>query len=102
LKEQHGRDIILYGSNMLLTHLLAFDLVDEYRIWLHPVALGKGRSMFDGLRHSKALKLAGMQTFCSGVVLLSYQSIYVQSTHPGYGGRQETMLLMRKQDCGDP
>ena len=75
LKEQGSRDIILYGSCSLLSTLLPAGLIDEYRLWIHPVAIGKGAALFRSLGESRALRLTGMERFNSGVVLLTYQKM---------------------------
>ena len=40
LKQQPGRDIVMYGSAGLMAALMNHDLIDEYRIWVHPLVLG--------------------------------------------------------------
>src|SRR5438132_14110151 len=47
LKEQHGQDLVVYGSRDLMHSLLEHNLIDEYRLWVYPVVLGKGRSFFE-------------------------------------------------------
>ena len=74
LKQQPGKDILVYGSAKLVNTLLQHDLVDELRLMVHPVVLGSGRRLFDDHAEMlKLLKLAESKTFPSGIVLLSYQ-----------------------------
>jgi dihydrofolate reductase len=42
LKQQPGQDLIIYGCHDLMHILLEHDLIDEYRLWVYPVVLGKG------------------------------------------------------------
>jgi dihydrofolate reductase len=72
LKQQPGMDILLAGSGQLLRALLPHDLVDEYRIMLHPIILGSGKRLFaDGIS-TKALRLVDTKTTSTGVVILTY------------------------------
>jgi dihydrofolate reductase len=73
LKQQPGKDILVYGSAKLVNTLLQHDLVDELRLMVHPVVLGSGRRLFDDHAETlKILRLADSKTFPSGIVLLSY------------------------------
>lgn len=74
LKRQHGRDILTYGSISVVKRLAAVNLVDEYQLWVHPVILGTGKPLFNGLKNSMFLKLVSQKVFSSGVVLMVYQS----------------------------
>lgn len=73
LKRQPGKDIGLYGSNELCVSLMKEGLVDEFRIMVNPVALGKGKALFTGLDTPVSLKLVRSHDFTSGNVLLVYQ-----------------------------
>ncbi len=73
LKEQIGKDMIIFGSSDLATTLIPEGLIDEYRIMVNPIVLGKGKSLFKGLKDRLKLKLMKTQTFRSGNVLLYYQ-----------------------------
>ena len=73
LKEQPGKDILIYGSADLMHTLMEHDLIDEYRIWVHPVVLGSGKRLFKDESETKVLRLVDTTTFSSGVVILSYQ-----------------------------
>jgi dihydrofolate reductase len=73
LKRQPGKNIIVYGSGTLVDALARLDLVDEYRLWLHPVIIGLGRPLFSGL--SASLQFMARQVFDTGVVLLCYRPV---------------------------
>jgi len=65
-KKQSGKALIAYGGASFARELIKFDLVDEYRLVVHPVALGKGLSIFDGLEKPRPLKLVSSSAFPSG------------------------------------
>jgi dihydrofolate reductase len=73
LKQEDGRAITLNGSAALLRSLLRAGLVDELRLWLHPVVLGAGDRLFDNSVDHVALELAGCRSYGNGVVSLTYQ-----------------------------
>ena len=72
LKAQEGGDLVLGGAQLAASFRRLW-LIDEYRIYVHPVLLGRGRRLFDGEHDPVALSLAETATFGSGVVLLRYQ-----------------------------
>lgn len=71
LKQQDGGNILVYGSGVLVDSLMAAGLVDEYRLLIYPVVVGSGKRLFKDNRTAK-LKLAGSQTFATGVMALIY------------------------------
>jgi dihydrofolate reductase len=73
LKQQPGQDILIYGGGELVHTLMQHDLIDEYRIWVHPVVLGSGKRLFRDGSDTKVLRLVETKTFSSGVVVLAYQ-----------------------------
>lgn len=74
LKEPPGKDLIMYGGHDLMHSLLEHDLVDEFRILVQPVLLGKGRSFLrDGMERID-LDLVDATVIPSGVAVLRYQS----------------------------
>ncbi len=73
LKQQPGRDLIVFGSGELVSALTNHGLVDEYRLMIAPVILGKGRSQFEGVTHNIKLKALTSRPFASGALLLTFQ-----------------------------
>jgi dihydrofolate reductase len=73
LKQQPGQDILVAGSRALVHTLMQHDLIDEFRLLVHPVVLGGGKRLFGDGSGAKVLKLVDSKTFSSGVVALSYQ-----------------------------
>jgi dihydrofolate reductase len=74
LKQQDGRDIVLYGHGPVGQALLDADLLDELNLWVHPVFVGKGARLFrEGARTE--LKLTATRTTQTGVVILTYEPI---------------------------
>ena len=74
LKQKEGKDIIIYGSGKIVNCLAKSRLIDEYRLWVHPVFLGKGNLLFKDLEKEYRMKLFKTKTFSSGVVVLYYKS----------------------------
>jgi dihydrofolate reductase len=72
LKKEPGGDMVIFGSGRLVAALTPAGLIDEYRIFVCPLILGSGRSMFDGVTELTHLELLKARTFDSGNVLLYY------------------------------
>jgi len=71
LKAQPGGDMVIGGANLAAT-FMRHDLIDEYRIYVHPVVIGQGRTLFAPSSTRINLRLAETRTFGNGVVLLRY------------------------------
>jgi dihydrofolate reductase len=72
LKQKPGKDIVVTGSITLVHELIPSGLIDEYRLFVFPVVLGRGRRLFEGATGLPRLRLLETQPFRSGVVLLRY------------------------------
>jgi dihydrofolate reductase len=72
LKQQPGQDILVAGSGELVHTLMQHDLIDEYRLMLHPIVLGSGKRLFREGSDTKTLRLVETKPFSSGVVILTY------------------------------
>ncbi|MGB8216690.1 MAG: dihydrofolate reductase family protein [Candidatus Methanoperedens sp.] len=73
MKKQSGKDMVIYGSGSIVSTFMQLGLVDEYRIIVNPVVLGKGKPLFKGIMGKINLKLLKTKIFSSGNILLVYQ-----------------------------
>jgi dihydrofolate reductase len=72
LKNEPGPGMCILGSGSIVAQLAAAGLIDEYQMMIDPVALGKGRSMFEGIGSMLQLKLKKSRMFKNGKMFLSY------------------------------
>ena len=72
LKEQTGKDIALLGSGSIVSQLAQRGLIDEYRIMLNPIVLGKGTALFKDIKNRFDLNLLSTRMFRNGNALLCY------------------------------
>jgi dihydrofolate reductase len=75
LKQEPGPDMVILGSGSIVSQLAQEGLIDEYQIVVNPIALGAGRTMFDGIKEKLRLKLTKSRAFNNGNVLLCYEPI---------------------------
>jgi dihydrofolate reductase len=73
MKNESGPGMVIMGSGSIISQLAPEQVIDEYQIMLDPVALGKGRTMFDGMNKMLSLKLMSTRTFQNGKVFLCFQ-----------------------------
>ena len=64
---------MISGSATLVRSLLQDGLLDEFKLFVHPIVVGSGKRLFDGEAETKPLELVDSKTFSTGVVVLSYQ-----------------------------
>ena len=72
LKAQPGGDLALGGADLAAT-FLGLDLVDELRLYVHPVVIGRGTPFFKPSDSKIHFRLVDNRTFGNGVVLLRYE-----------------------------
>jgi dihydrofolate reductase len=75
LKAEGDGVIVVLGSGVLANELAALDLVDGYRLFLHPLLLGSGKRLFNELERPRPLRLLSAETTSTGVVMLSYDRL---------------------------
>ena len=75
LKSQGDGNIAVLGSGVLVQELIANDLVDGYRLFLHPLLLGAGKRLFREMERPRRLRLVDCTPTTTGVLMLSYDSV---------------------------
>lgn len=73
LKQETGKDIVIFGSPSVTRALMEDNLIDDYWLFVNPILLGKGIPMFDRLSNPISLRLLTSNTFPSGVIFLHYE-----------------------------
>jgi dihydrofolate reductase len=76
LKNQPGKDILVYGGANFVSSLVSLNLIDEYYMIVNPIALGAGLSIF---KERKVLELESSMAFKHGKVLNKYVPVPVGS-----------------------
>ncbi len=74
LKRQDGPELQVHGSANLIQTLIEHGLIDEFRVWIFPLVLGKGKRLFDGGTVPAGLDLARSQVSSTGVIMAVYRS----------------------------
>jgi dihydrofolate reductase len=74
IKSVPGEDIVVTGSITLVHQLIPLGLVDEYRLFVYPVVLGRGARLFEDATNVPKLTLVQNRLFRSGVVLTRYST----------------------------
>jgi dihydrofolate reductase len=75
MKKEPGADMVIMGSGSIVSQLAAERLIDQFQIVLVPVVLGKGRTMFDGIKEKLTLKPTKTRSFGNGNVFLCYEPV---------------------------
>lgn len=73
LKEIPGNGLVVIGSRKLAMYLHQHDLVDEYRLWLHPVILGSGDRLFEEGLNPATWHLFDVESTGEGVLVATYR-----------------------------
>ena len=94
LKQEPGGEIIAHGGTRFARSLIRLGLVDEYRLIVLPVAVGKGAPLFTGFARPVVLRLVTSTAFPSGILELAYAPADRQgpgSEHPGIHDQPSTV-----------
>jgi dihydrofolate reductase len=73
LKKQAGKDILIMGSGELVRSLIGHQLIDVFKLLIHPLVLGSGRRLFPDEGSLAALRLVDSVTTTTGVVIATYE-----------------------------
>jgi len=73
LRRESDGDVVVHGSAQLVQSLIENELVDELRLMVFPVVLGKGKRLFGGTSGKRPLRLVDSKTVGDGVAILVYQ-----------------------------
>jgi dihydrofolate reductase len=80
LKQQTGKNIVVYGGVRTAQHLARLNLIDEYQLIVHPVALGDGGALFKNLPDRLELTLVELVELKAGVVFLRHRPVTTETT----------------------
>jgi dihydrofolate reductase len=72
MKSEHGTGMVIMGSGTIVSQLTQAGLIDEYQFVVHPLILGSGRTLFEGIKEPVSLKQTNSRTFGNGNVVLTY------------------------------
>jgi dihydrofolate reductase len=75
LKNSNGSNIQVWGSSELVHLLLKNDMIDELRLKIHPLTLGKGKKLFDNSAYPAAFTLTESTVTTTGVILANYKRV---------------------------
>jgi dihydrofolate reductase len=74
LKQQDGPELQVHGSANLIQTLLEHELIDELRVMIFPLVLGKGKRLFDGGTAPAGLDVSSSEVSSTGVVMATYRT----------------------------
>ncbi len=74
IKNQDGKNILIFGSPTASQSLLSLGLIDEFWLFVNPILLGQGMPLFKGVIETIKLKLIESKTFSCGVIALHYET----------------------------
>jgi dihydrofolate reductase len=83
LRRDGSGTVVILGSGALVQSLIEHDLIDEYRLFVHPLVLGTGKRLFREVTRPLPLRLASCVQTTTGVLLLSYEPEPRRSAAPG-------------------
>jgi dihydrofolate reductase len=72
LKKEPGKDIILYGGAEIASSFIRENLIDEYHLFINPVIIGEGKTIFKNVKETMGLKLVNTIQSNTGIVILQF------------------------------
>lgn len=72
LKQQPGKDMMILGSGSIIRNLTRLELIDEYCLWIHPVVLDSGITLFQQKEAMRSLQLQSCTPLSNGVIIATY------------------------------
>ena len=75
MKQEPGPGMVILGSGSIVSQLTEAGLIDEYQIVVHPIILGQGRTLFEGVTNKVRLNRTSSRAFANGNVVLCYQPV---------------------------
>ena len=79
MKQQPGKDMVIFGSGSIVSTFMQHGLIDEYRIIVNLIVLGNGNPLIKGINGKQNLKLLNTKVFDSGIVILFYEPAQASS-----------------------
>ena len=73
LKQESGKDLLLYGGAGIVSSFIKQNLIDEYHLFVNPVAIGNGKPIFKNLEDKLKLNLVKTTTSSVGIVVFCYR-----------------------------
>jgi dihydrofolate reductase len=74
LKSRDGKDMVVYGGASFDSSLIKLGLIDEFLLFINPVAIGNGMTIFKDLNEIQKFNMVKSIAFDSGIVLLHYEA----------------------------
>lgn len=74
LKRRHGKDIVVYGGAEFVSNLIRFNLIDDYHLFINPVVISQGLTIFREVPNTVNLRLVKSTSFDCGIVGLHYHT----------------------------
>jgi len=72
LKKEPGKDILIYGGAGIVSSFVRENLIDEYHLFINPVVVGNGKTIYGDVKQNIKLKLLNTTPSSTGIVILTY------------------------------